>query len=452
MVTTRQFWFLNRDGGSLLKVVLPIVGGLIMLGASVSPWLVDPLLGSSLAWKLPIDIGWQVRTGIVSYGLLCLIAALYSFTIAAATVKTFKWSSFFIGKYRVAAILCLAPVALFLLQYLFVDIAGMNILTQHKLQMLLIQYHFGYSGQADRIVIDPYKFTDATILGRLQLLTDQVSFGILLPFLAALFLFESRRFVVTQPYAGPKDTNRKYAWIVGIVFFALLLGRGPIATFCNFEVKQALASGNYSSALTWLNVAQTLNPSLQQVAASHIERGEALYFLNPNQHSDDTRIYLASVYRSNKNYLAAYQELLAVWQTHPSAPWVVGEMSITLQSLAELTKSLNGSVIFRQEHDNTALIWVQLLDKVDAKNLYGQYMTGRILYDVHDYSACITQMDIILAAKPNADVRSSAITYIGLSDIRQGKYSEGRNLLFEALKSDPSYRNNTAREALSGLY
>ncbi len=452
MVTIKQFWFLNRGGASPLKVLFPIAGGFLMLAASVLPWLSDPLLGSSSAWKLSVDIGWQIRTGVFSYGLLCLFSALYSFAVAAATVKTFKGSTFFVDKYRTAAFLCLIPVLLFFLQYLFIDIAGMNILTQHKVQMLLIQRHFGYGSQADRIIIDPYKFTDATISGRLLLLVDQISYGILLPLLASLLLFESRRFLVTQPYTGPRDTNRKYVWIAACAFFVLLLGRGPAGILCNFEVKQNLSSGNYGQALNWLNVAQALNPSLQQVAASHVERGEALYFLHNSQNNDDIRIYLASVYRSNKNYLQAYQELLAVWQTHSSAPWVIGEMNNTLQNLAELTKSLNGSVVFRQEHDNTALIWVQLLIKIDHTNLYGQYMNGRILYDVHDYGASVAQMRMILDARPNADISSSAITYIGLSALREGRYSEGRNILFEALKFDPSYRNNTARQALSGLY
>ncbi len=452
MVSTKQSWFLDAGESSLLKTILPVISGFIMLVASVLPWLTDPLLGNSSAWKLTVDIGWQVRTGFLSYGLLCFLCALYVFLVAAATVRHFKGSHFFVDKYILAAVLCLIPPILFLLQYLFIDMPAMSILTQHKIQMLLIMKYFGYAIKADRLTIDPFTFVDSTVLGRLQLLFDQVSIGLVLPLLAAGLLLSCRNFVPKLSQKSTRNNKWKYTWIVGLGVLLLGLGRGPFATTCVFEAKQSLSSGNYVQALNWLGWAQKLNPSLLQVSSFHIERGEALYFLHPDQNSDDSRAYLASVYRSNKNFLKSYQELLAVWQAHPATPWVVHEMSTTIEDLAGLTNLVNGSVIFRNAHDNSALVWAQLLIKIDPTNLFGQYLDGFIMYDLHDYSACTTQMQLLLTAKPNDDIRSSALTYLGLSDIQIGKYSEGRNLLFEALKFDPSYRNNTAREALSGLY
>ena len=108
--------------------------------------------------------------------------------------------------------------------------------------------------------------------------------------------------------------------------------------------------------------------------------------------------------------------------------------------------------MLRPDNDDSALVWIKLLTKVDTTNLYGQYVDGLIMYDLHNYSSCTAQMKIVLNGKPSADLHSSAITYIALSDIRVGDFREGRTLLFDALKFDPSYRNNTAREALSGLY
>ena len=453
MALARQFWFINSGANSHLKTIIPIVSGCIMLVSSVLPWIIDPLLGNVSAWKLAVDIGWQVRTGVFSYGLLCFLFALYTFLVALASVKTFKGSTLFADKYILASILCMAPILLFLLQYLFTDVIGINTLAQHKIQMLLIQGHFGYSGQPDRITINPYTFTASTILGRLLLLTDQVSLGILLPLLAAALLFEYRRVTSVPLYISEKTVRGKNIWLAAIgLCLVLALGRGPAATICDFAASQSLSSGNYGKALGWLDWAEALNPSLLQVASSHIERGEALYFLNPNQSTEDTRVYLASSYRSQNDFLDAYQELLAVWQAHPTTPWVLGEMDTTLQSLSEFSKSLNGSLSLRAAHDDTALVWLQLLTKVDHANLYGQYLSGLIMYDQHDYAACTTQMKLVLATKPNADVSSSAITYIALSDMRQGNYIEGRLLLFQAIKLDPGYINNTAREALSGLY
>lgn len=453
MAIARQFWFLNRGVGSRPKILFPVMGVCLMLVSSFSPWLVDPLFGSSSAWRLAVDIGWQVRTPFISYGVLCLLCALYTSCVVCAHEKTFRGSTLFVNKYIVAALLCLLPVLIFFVQYLFTDVVGAHVLSQHKIQMLLMQRHFGYSSQADRITIDPFLFTDFTVLGRLQLLIDQVSIGLLLPLIASWLLFECRRTMTLPLYTPSASVASKYGWVLGLGLLLILLGRGPVATICDFEGSQSLSSGNYTKALNWLDWAQTLNPSLLQVASFHIERGQALYFLHPKEVSDESQVYLASVYRSQKDFIDSYQELLSVWQAHPTTPWVVSEMSITIEKLAEFTRPLNKApVTLRPDNDDSALIWIKLLTKVDSTNLYGQYVDGLIMYDLHNYSACTAQMAIILNTKPDADIHSSAITYIALSDIRVGKILEGRNLLFEALKFDPSYRNNTAREALSGLY
>src|SRR5690349_11729719 len=63
-------------------VILPLIGGGAMLGASLLPWLVDPLGQKFPAWQLPIDMGWQVRSGLFSYATLCLCCTLYTLLIA----------------------------------------------------------------------------------------------------------------------------------------------------------------------------------------------------------------------------------------------------------------------------------------------------------------------------------------------------------------------------------
>src|SRR5579859_6478392 len=74
-----------RRGLALYGVIMPLLAGCTMLSASLLPWLIDPLGKAFSAWQLPIDIGWQVRSGIFSYGLLCLCCGLYAFFIAYRT-------------------------------------------------------------------------------------------------------------------------------------------------------------------------------------------------------------------------------------------------------------------------------------------------------------------------------------------------------------------------------
>ena len=61
-------------------------------------------------------------------------------------------------------------------------------------------------------------------------------------------------------------------------------------------------------------------------------------------------------------------------------------------------------------------------------------------------------MTKVIQLSRNADIQSSAYTYIGLSIAGQGNVVDARKFLFQATKLDPAYHNNTAREELSGLH
>src|SRR5690242_13650823 len=134
---------------------LPGAAGCLMLCASVLPWLNDPLNTTELAWNLSVAIGWQFHIGIFNYGLLCLICAGCSFAAAFANWKALKEHSFCSRRAALAGWLCLLPVWLFLLQYLFADLAGIDQLAQHRVQMLLIQRHFGYAVVQPLIPVNP---------------------------------------------------------------------------------------------------------------------------------------------------------------------------------------------------------------------------------------------------------------------------------------------------------
>ena len=77
---------------------------------------------------------------------------------------------------------------------------------------------------------------------------------------------------------------------------------------------------------------------------------------------------------------------------------------------------------------------------------------GRFQYYLHSYSACIGRMTRVIQLSRNADILSSAYTYMGLSVAGQGDIVDERRLLFVAVEFDPNYNNNTAREELSGLH
>src|SRR5712692_5613593 len=196
--------------------LLPAGAGALMLCASALPWLQDPLQGAYSAWGLPIDLGWQFHIVIINYGLLCFCCAIYAFFVSYATTqqryvahwKPSRWSNYFVQKHVTAAFVCILPVLLFLLQYLCADVVGIQTLTEHMRQVLLIEHHFGYSLAGVRIPLQPFTLDTSTLDWRFALLIDQMSFGVLLPVLSFCMLLYCRRFF-TQPPGHPSQGGGK---------------------------------------------------------------------------------------------------------------------------------------------------------------------------------------------------------------------------------------------------
>ncbi len=457
----KQLWFLRRNREPL-RWLFPATGGGVMLVASVLPWLKDPLGDAYSAWNLRIELGWQVFgipptifTGFFSYGMLCAGSALYAFLVAYANWKPFRGSGYFVGKHSTAALLCALPAIVFCLQYLCIDMPFMAHLAQREGQLLLIQIHFGYGLPAQRVPINPLTLDISSFQQRFILLLDQVSFGLFGPCIGCWMLLDHQRWFAVRPYSTRTNTTKRRRPLlttVGVLALLVLFGRAPIAMLCETQAVVALAAGNYPSTLQWLDVAKVFNPLLNDVAYYHKERGQALYFLHDNdEQNDDSRIYLAFAYRDQGNLVEAYQQLLAIWKLHRSTSWLMDEMDNTLERLAE-----NGTLLRVQPQVNinaegASLQWLQMLAQVNPDNVYGRYSIGRIDYELHDYTDCGIQMARVLVLSSNQEVQSSAYTYMGLSKAGQGNYIASRELLLQAVKLDPYYRNNVAREELSGL-
>jgi tetratricopeptide (TPR) repeat protein len=450
------------------EYVLPAAAGCVMLAASVLPWLTDPLDGGFSAWRLSVDIGWQLHSSIISYGLLCACSGLLALGLVFV-----RWRR---GP-ALAACLCAAPVVLFLQQYLFVDLHAMNAFAQHWREYLLIRHHFGYNVPNALIIMQPFAVTISTLQGRIELLIDQFSIGVLLPCAGACILIAYQRMCDRSAAAplAPKRLRSTGTWLVVALLLccAVVLGRAPAALACNYEAKLSLADGDYGGALLWLDSALALNPELGQLSFYHEERGQAWYYLYPGGRNDDSAAYLAQVYRQQGNYVDAYKELLAGW--HASAPvaWMTDELSTTLEMQAEYVLAINAlpvqlapvnlpalpwlEVLLQIDSTNTfgqvpALPWLEVLLQIDNSNVYGQYLEGRMQCSLHSYSQCAAYMQNVLTLSYSAQLQSSAYTYMGLSAEGQGQYAQARQLLLKAIKLDPNYRNNIAREELSGLH
>ena len=451
-------------GGNVtrLRHIAPALASCCMLCAGLLPWLNDPLGKVYSGWDLPVDIGWQLHIGIFNYGLLCLCCACFSFALTFANWKPFKWSHAIAHRTRLAGCLCLFSVGLFLLQYLCADLVGINQLAEHSKQWLFIQRDLGYGTAKSMITLNPLAIDISTISMRFQLLVNQTSIGPLLALISGCMLIATPAPPSNAQTTQRKASTRLAAWLLFMLALLVLCGRAPASFLCEQQAKALLSQGAYRQALQWLDRAATLNPALTQVAYYHIERGEALYFLQPDQQSLESQFYLASAYLEQRSAVNAYRQLYPLWQAHRSLPWIADEMSVLLERMIEKaqplsTLSARGLEItpltpaLALQNDQVALSWLVVLTRVDPANPFAQYLIGRIDYASHDYAACIAHMTLTIRLSPGTAIQSSGYTYIALSDAGQGNYIEERTLLLKAIALDPAYWNNTAREELSGL-
>jgi ribosomal protein S26 len=470
VVAFKHAWERYRDVTSL-RFIVPALSACLMTCASIVPWLKEPSGGVDSAWKIPIDIGWQVRLGFFSYGVLCLCCTIYLLLMAYTNWPTSDrlWRSWypFVSRYLKntyvwASLLCLLPCVLFCLQYLVFDVQGIDQLTQQKVQVLLIQQHLGYNIYAPHIPINPFTLDTAHLAGRVTLLANQLSFGPLLPCLGTIILLGYRNSHWFSVACIETHKTRKQPglnWWIKMVLFVcavmVLLGRVPLATICQYEVSASLMVGDYEHASWWLDQALFFEPALNQVASYHIQRGQIQYFLYHDEQSDDARAFIASVDFQRTHYQDAYQQLFAIWTMHHDAPWVLREIDTVLEQFVEskhaLVREVDQSLTIQARKDNAALPQLQRLAQLDPANIYAHYAIGRIDYDLHNYIDCTIQMQNVIQLASNQDVQSSAYTYIGLSEASQGNYITSRVFLLKAVALDPHYYNSTAREELSGL-
>lgn len=435
------------------QYIVPALISCLLLGSAFLPWLKDPLGASYPAWQLPINIGW-FQFELLNYGALCIFLALF---LLFRIYRHWEASHNSVGGQYVlltntVAFLCFTPILLFALQYLFVNLHDMNVMANHENQWLLIRRHFGYVTPAQLIPQQAFTVSGAVLQGRLNLLIDQAGLGLLLALVAGLLAL----FNMHRP-APARRINLKRRWPVALAISALSLvifGRAPASALCDYQAKQYLAVGAYSTAASWLDAAFTLNPDLAQSSSYHIERGRIRYYLHPGDLDDDAHVYLAFVYRNQGDYIGAYQQLNAVWRSHNNefVPWITDELAFTLQWLSEYSQQNKPTAVERAEVDSASLPWLENLSNVDDTNVYSQYMSARIYYIQHAYQACAESMQNVLAINRDPNIRSSALTYIALSKIQLGSVAEGRQILLQAIALDPYFHNNTAREELSGLH
>ena len=447
----------------------PGVAGALMLVTSILPWFNNPNGTHVVTWQLPIDLGWQLRFDSVNYGTLCTCCALYIFFSSkqawgvyqaqrsAHPASLLMTSHLSINRcYRRAGLLCLVPSLLFLFQFLMVDMGMIAEMTRNQLQLELARSHFGYASAPEFLPILPFTFHQLHLTGRFAILLDQMGIGIFTPLLSTLIMFMAQGFVslpssqIVRYHHALSHRRRIMLGIVALLAI-IVLGRAPFALASEYQAEHLLNIGNYTDALSWFNHALLLNPSLDTLAEYHVARGQAWYFLHPQQPDAESSAYLSSYYLAQNDVFTSYQTIKNTWDIYPHSSWLRDELSLSLAKLAEMQNPLKGQTQVRFNRDEPALPWLDEMLSIDQNNFYAQFTVGRILYELHDYAGCEAHMRVVLNINQSFELKSAAYTYIALSRFGLHDFMNARKYLYKAQDFDPTYHNNTARQYLSGM-
>ncbi len=508
-----------RVVGALIAcgLVWPALSATLLIVASAAHWLVVPLIQTTNAWALPINLGWG-QSVYLSYGLLTVALAVALIGFAVYELRDLNWTALAAGaapsrrlEPRVLGALTLgallAPL-LFLFQALFVDMPLIARLAAQENDHLLIALHLGYKIAPQHFKMIPFEIQTATPLDRLALVAQFAGVGAVAAALACLPSLYGLYLVWRAEWSAKQATRREsetegddvadaddadenassgvLAWLlpadrqarwrlaiaVAVVIVAVaLVGRAPAGVFCDYLGTVSIESGDYTSALNWLNAAETLDPSLAALPDFHQQRGEALYESGLRS-GMDVGLYLAAQYRSLGALGQAWNQDQALYARYPQDPVVREDITLTIEAEAEVNtrvpytydtnttpQPLRQDALHTISNANAtatavdqALPWLNRLLALAPNNMYGHYLRGRIFLTTHTYDAGASDFQQIIVSTRDKDMLSAAYTYLAFCRAGQGDWVSERALLYHAVELDHGYYNNTAREALSGLH
>lgn len=475
----RQHW-----SPELIALIWSSLALIALLGASVLSWLKVPLIIRYSSWSLPVDVGWGVRSPHFSYGLLCFLIALL---VLLRILSAVGWSRVrpehrrpWLRPLRARSLILMGWVAtsitlLFLFQFVFVDFKLVRDLADQETQLLLIRTYVGYPMATTLLPITAFGFSIASPLDRLLFVPQVIAPGMLMPLAAGLLCFYGC-FLTRRAESDPdrRDTlmatgsrtwwGRKSIWVVvGLLIVLVGLGRAPLGLYYEYLGQKSLDGGHYQSALNDLARAVALTPSLDALAAFHIERGTALYQLG-HVNDLDAGLYIAERDRAAKADTAAWWEDESLYRRYPNSTTLINDMAVTLEQLTQRdagasllpvdveTQAQKPQDALRAQLAARALPWLDALVRIQPDNVFARYLRGRILFAQHSFEPAASDFQAILALTHDREMLSNAYTYLAFCHTQLGDLVGGRALLLKAVSLDDGYYNNIAREAASGLH
>jgi tetratricopeptide (TPR) repeat protein len=394
---------------------------LLILGLAL-PWFAFPLQAGRSAWSLPVVLAGTPATSWVSYG--AVLAACLGLGLVAITRSQ--------GRPSVATAAVGAGVLVVSLTFVVATVTAdwplLQRLQDQTAQQAAIFGQFGYAvpgQQPSLMLLVPVTGTWALVGGALRLGLFSASAG-------GLVLFASG----ASSLAGwVRRARRRWMLLpaLALLLVAAVLGRGAVAGYLAGQGAAASQAGNYQAASTSLAVARQLNPLLTSSTAYDRTLGQVL-LATGGRGRPLALLAEADAHGAGGDTRARVIELRQAVARDPANPVLVQQLDQASQVLG-----LTGQ-------DPSSL------QALSDPTVADRYTEGRVLYALAEYPAALACFRRVLAMTGDANVTSSAFTYIALSELKLGQADQARRDLLRAVSMDAGYNNTLARSLIVGLY
>ena len=420
--TLAELWSAARRARYRPWLGWPLLGLLLLVLGLVLPWFAVPLQGAGTAWSLPVVLAGMSFLFPVSYGIVLAVG------LALGVLAMVRWR----GRPCAATGLIGAGILVVALTFVVAtataDWSLLQRLEDQTAQQTAIFSQFGYAvpGQEPSLMLlVPVTGTWALIGGALRLGWFSAAAG-------GLVLFASGASSLAD-WVRRTRRRRNLLPALTLLLVVVALARGAVAGYVAGQGVGAAQAGDYQAARTDLAISHRFNPlltgstayeiALGQVLLAAGGRGQALALLadaDDREASGDLRGWVT--------------ELRLAVARDPANPVLLQQLDQASQVLA-LTGQDPGP-----------------LQALSAPTPADEYTEGRVLYALADYPAALTSFRRVLTMTGDANVTSSAFTYIALSELKLGQVDQARSDLLRAVSVDTRYNNTLARSLLTGLY
>ena len=397
----------------------PLLGVLLLILGLVLPWFAIPLQAQQSAWSLPVVLAGVRSFSWVSYGAVIAVCVGWLALIRSG---------------RATAATALVGVVALVVSITFLVATGtanwtlLQRLEDQTAQQSAIFGQFGYTVPAQTpslMLLVPVTGTQALVGGALRLGWFSTSLGGLVLFASGASRLADRVRRARMP--------GKVLTALAVLLMAGVLGRGVAASYLAGQGAADTRAGNYQAAGATLANAHRLDPLLTSSAAYNMALGQVQ--LAAGSRGQPLALLADAAARGAVgNIRGQVTELRQALAREPANPVLLQQLDQASQFLAVTDRDPGP---------------VQLLTDPSVADEYTQ---GRVLYTVGDYSAALQSFRQVLTMTTDANVTSSALTYIALSEMKLGQTIQARRDLLRAVSVDAGYYNTLARSVLAGLY